>query len=328
MRSSPLRHVCLRLTSLRQTFHHSGRYLLSGGMDTVVNLVGRHGSEISVFPCTLLTTRAVGDSRVPRRQQWDGQGHHHSLPALLKHRSPHRLCGLVIQPPIHLADVTTEEAAADLLSLRFYDDLILSRSAKENKILLWKIDGFSSSGAVPAASAAPPPTSGSAIGTRSAFGGRFQLLLQFDAPATTLFYMRFGLFHQPHKHPILAMGNEKSKLFFWDLQRLEEGGAADGKDEPAFKLPRRKGRGDALGETREQSIVSNASSGAVSSSNSSAPPEKKFTVRDPFALVAAHKAVTVPKIGFAVRQIAWSNGGEWCVAVGDCGMICLFRRWE
>lgn len=129
------------------------------------------------------------------------------------------------------------------------------------------------------------------------------------------------------------MGNEKSKIFFWDLQRLEEG--SDGKDEGqqqqgqgVFKVPKRKSRGgDVLGEMREMSIVSNASSGVVSS-NSSAPPEKKYSIRDPFAPVAAHKSITVPRVSFAMRQVAWSTGGEWCVAVGDCGMICLFRRWE
>lgn len=124
------------------------------------------------------------------------------------------------------------------------------------------------------------------------------------------------------------MGNERSKIFFWDLQRLEEG-SSDGKDEQqggTFNVPRRSSdRVDRLAEMREVSIVSNASSG-VGSSGSSAPPDNKHSIRDPFAPVAAHKSITVPKVSFAMRQVAWSTGGEWCVAVGDCGMICLFRR--
>jgi polycomb protein EED len=35
--------------------------------------------------------------------------------------------------------------------------------------------------------------------------------------------LRFGLFHEPGKRPILAMGNERSKIYFWDLQKCEEG---------------------------------------------------------------------------------------------------------
>ena len=45
----------------------------------------------------------------------------------------------------------------------------------------------------------------------------------FDAKSTARFYLRFGLFHQPNMRPILAMGNEMSKFYFWDLQKCEEG---------------------------------------------------------------------------------------------------------
>ncbi|OCL12553.1 hypothetical protein AOQ84DRAFT_360531, partial [Glonium stellatum] len=51
-------------------------------------------------------------------------------------------------------------------------------------------------------------------------------------------------------------------------------------------------------------------------------------VGDPFHPIPAHKSVVVGKVTFAMRQISWSRGGEWAVAVGDQGMICLFRRWE
>jgi polycomb protein EED len=50
-------------------------------------------------------------------------------------------------------------------------------------------------------------------------------LLQFDVPGCEQFYMRFGLFsplYTPIQHPVLAICNSRSKIFFWDLRRLEE----------------------------------------------------------------------------------------------------------
>ena len=55
---------------------------------------------------------------------------------------------------------------------------------------------------------------------------------------------------------------------------------------------------------------------------------RRAAIHDPFASVPPHKRITVPKIGFATRQVDWSPGGEWAVAVGDHGMVVLFRRWD
>ncbi|KAL9095299.1 MAG: hypothetical protein Q9165_002556 [Trypethelium subeluteriae] len=219
----------------------------------------------------------------------------------------------------------------------------ITTSSTENRILLWKIDGFSSHDVPPGPSSAPAPSQ--LKETRSAFGGKFQRLLQFGAPNTTLFYMRFALFHQPHKHPILIIGNEKSRFFFWDLQRLEEGygdtttgGGAAGAGEDGggpsvdgLRVPRHQAKRDksALGMMREQSVASEASSGVGSSNSGSvAGMERRFVINDPFTSVGAHRKITVPKIAFATRQVAWSPGGEWAVAVGDHGMVVLFRRWD
>ena len=213
------------------------------------------------------------------------------------------------------------------------------------------------------------------------------------------------------------MGNERSRVFWWDLQRLEEGPA---EGEGGFKVPGKKGRRDGPGGAgagggllglgvgggsrpglgREESIassVSHASSAAVSSvaasaasaassvsadsgqavvaaaaasagnlaaapaSASAAAPatgsgdparekerererekekEKEVAAKegrvvkasvgvgDPFHPIPAHKSAVVGKVTFATRQISWSRGGEWAVAVGDQGMVCLFRRLE
>ena len=143
--------------------------------------------------------------------------------------------------------------------------------------------------------------------------------------------MRFGLFHQPFKRPVLVIGNEKSRFSWWDLQRLEEGldTASEDGGGGSLRVPF-QGRKDksALGMAREQSVASEASSGVGSSNSGSAAPERKFAINDPFTSVEAHKKITVPKVAFATRQIDWSPGGEWAVAVGDHGMVVMFRRWE
>ncbi|EON66049.1 hypothetical protein W97_05292 [Coniosporium apollinis CBS 100218] len=280
-------------------WHRTGRYLLSGGMDTVVNM-------------------------------W-------VIPDL-----PNEDTGTDNMTIIHYPHFSTTEIHRDYVDcVRFYNDLIISRSAKENKILLWRIDGFNSSHPPPPSASAPPKTSSSPP-TRSAFGARFQRLLQFEAPLTNLFYMRFGLFHAPEKHPVLVMGNERSKLFFWDLQALEEGVESG---DPTLGRGGRggyRGRGKGAvgsgrqGVLREESIASNVSGvssnvgsvGVSSATSTGSGGERKWNIGDPFRGIVAHKSITVGKVTFATRAIAWSGGGEWCVAVGDNGMICLFRRWE
>jgi polycomb protein EED len=240
-------------------------------------------------------------------------------------------------------------------SIRFYNDLVISRAAKENTIQIWQIDHFNSDLPTPPSTSAPVPSTTNS--TISAFGGRFQRLLTLDTPSCSLFYMRFGFFHQPQKHPVLVMGNEKSRFFVWDLQLLGESGqgsypasAADpqGFKKPALK-PQKRGPGrtslvdahsgsvsgsstggkiggapgSAATSGREESIASTESGGV----NGPAVPEKTSVIRDSFKPISAHKTFTVSKVNFASRAISWSPGGEWCVAAGDNGMICLFRRW-
>ncbi|KAF2138518.1 uncharacterized protein K452DRAFT_311456 [Aplosporella prunicola CBS 121167] len=290
-------------------FHHSGKYLVSGSLDT----------SIKLWVVPKLPDENTGSDKVNI---------------------------------IHYPHFSSTEIHTDYVDcIRFYGDLIISKSAKENQILLWKIDGFNSSSPPPpismSAQNAPMNPSNTAEdstahgSTYSAFGTRFQRLLTFALPFTQLFYMRFGLFHMPDKHPILVAGNEKSRLFWWDLQRLEEASAEPHKDDGHGSGTRKRKRVDHSGPglglgrdnaNRESSITSNASSsGAVSSSapsNHSGERDKRFDISNPFQLIPAHKQIVVPKVTFATRQVAWSTGGEWAVAVGDHGMVCLFGRWE
>ena len=234
-----------------------------------------------------------------------------------------------------------------LASIQWYNDLILSHASREGKIILWSIDKFSSDRAT--TPPAPIPTSSavnsrtpvtipanSTSSTRSAWGGRFQRLLQFDLPDTNQFYIRFSLFHELGRHPILVAGNEKSKTFFWDLQRLENSGmgeAATG-DERVHGA-----KGLPLGlprHVREGSSVSTASSALSAGSGNTKAKQKKAKdvvrdtgISDPFRSIKAHKIVETPKYkAFAFRHFAWSRDGQWCVAVGDCGTINVFSRWE
>jgi polycomb protein EED len=222
-------------------------------------------------------------------------------------------------------------------SVRWFDDLILSHAVREEKIVLWRIDGFSSNRTTPPA---PVPVSSalrsttqvivaahSASSTRSAWGGRFQRLLQFELPQTNIFYMRFNIFHQMGRHPILVAGNEKSKVFFWDLQRLEE---SDTGDSASRVLPAHVAR-----HIREGSSTSNASSATSAGSGASKLKVKKAReplydggIGDPFRPIRAHKAVEVLRKGPAIRQFDWSTDGQWCVGTGDEGLIHVFSRWE
>ena len=228
-------------------------------------------------------------------------------------------------------------------SIAWYDDLILSKCADSHKIVLWCIEGFSSSASPPPASSAP--TAHTFTPTRSAFGDGYQRLLEFECKETTSFYIRFSLFHRPFQHPLLVIGNESSKVYFWDLQRLEEWTEADdeggaGAGAGAFKVPfvmkKKHAGGRPRVKQREPSVASTTTSGSFAPRSEDsvevvadmmAPKSRKrYGVEDPFKRLQPHHTVVVPKVLFASRQAAWSVGGEWMVVVGDQGMIAVFHR--
>ncbi len=133
----------------------------------------------------------------------------------------------------------------------------------------------------------------------------------------------------------MTAGNEKSKAFFWDLERLEQSGTG----EEAVQNENTKGLASGLPRhVREGSSASIASS-AVSAGSSTAmkakqqklmkEAERSRGISDPFRSIKAHKIVEIPKYKtFALRHFAWSRDGQWCVGVGDCGLVNLFHRWE
>ncbi|KAF4555675.1 WD domain-containing protein 29 [Elsinoe fawcettii] len=346
-------------------FHARGKYLLSGGTDTMVNL----------WAVPEVPSGATGKDKVNR---------------------------------IYFPMFSSTEVHSDYVDcLKFHGDLILSHAAfttteekEKNSILLWKIDGFSSAAPIPTR----PPMAEPGKFTRSAFGGRFQRLLTFDMPNSSPFYMRFSLFDRPDYHPILVMGNEKSRFSFWDLYALEQGsdvssaeptrprkykkkrggyrprrgvlrrdtsvsttkdstpGIGNESDGDSFETAAEDNDEDhsdddntppiadkqtpsvaARSESRDVSVANGREDSATPGIGSRPKPsskkrakgkstqqkakESRFDVRDPFRSIHPHHTITVPKYNFTVRQVAWSNCGKWCVATGEVGIMCVFRRW-
>lgn len=313
-------------------FHPNGRWLLSGSMDTAIALW-------AIPPLSELDDATTVDQE-PRN----------------------------IAYPYFIS----EEIHANFVdSVKWYGDLILSRAArgqtaddkKHNELLLWRIDGFDSS--LPPPEHPPIPYPGRF--TRSAFphserSRGFERILTFGIPHTPRFYLRFGLYHEPAKRPILVMGNEQSKFLFWDLQRCEEG--EDGTE--TVKSGRgRKGKKGSInteslnrlgGLRRDASVASDStratsalhtrdrSSASASNTNTPAadvtstsasqalaPGERRLVTDDPMKELKPHyeRIATTSlsaKRHFAMAQVEWSPDGKWLVGVGDHGMIVVFHR--
>lgn len=160
--------------------------------------------------------------------------------------------------------------------------------------------------------------------TRSAWGGRFQRLLHLELPHSQSWYTRFSLYHQLGHHPILASGNERSKVFFWDLERLELAHTGE------YGHRNDETQGYSSGVPRHLREASTASTTSSTSIGVSAIVKKKVKktkpldpdsgISDPFHLIKAHKVLEIPKHStFAFHQCAWSNDGQWCVGVGSTG---------
>jgi polycomb protein EED len=150
-------------------------------------------------------------------------------------------------------------------------------------------------------------------------------------PHTNQFYIRFSIFHELGRHPILVAGNEKSKTFFWDLQLLEDSGTGeDGSSNTKglqLGLPRHVREGSSASTT--SSVVSTGSGNTKAKQQRLKEQPRDRGISDPFRSIPAHKIVETPKYkAFAFRHFAWSRDGQWCVGVGDCGTINIFNRWE
>ncbi|KAH0159177.1 WD40 repeat-like protein, partial [Aureobasidium melanogenum] len=179
-----------RQTILSIAFHDNGRWLLSGGQDTMICL-------------------------------W-------SLPTVPDENAGTDKPTVVVYP--HFASIGMHSDYVDCVRFWGDLVLSKASTGNNIKvtrgeIMLWKIDGFFSGDNNPP----EPPMPGYGRPTRSAFGDGFQRLFTFDVTNVEPFYMRFGLFKEHGYRPVLVMGNIKARFFFWDLQRFE-GRRSTGKD--------------------------------------------------------------------------------------------------
>lgn len=164
--------------------------------------------------------------------------------------------------------------------------------------MLWAIAGFNSSNPLPAPLSAPT-THDATRDTRSAFTSAttspgtllYTRLLEFSVPDSEIMFMRFALYPGSETtNPVLAMCNAASKVFFWDLARLEEyhtfltsvdaAGAVSAQDikRPPFLIPykhRNRGGVPVLHRVaRETSPADSTSTDSVSNKGANHPQNK------------------------------------------------------
>ncbi|KAL2061958.1 hypothetical protein VTL71DRAFT_7336 [Oculimacula yallundae] len=178
---------------LSLAFHPAGRYLLSAGQDHRINL------------WTLPDFSEAGTGMTLTRLYY-----------------PH---------------FSTSEIHGDIVDcIAWYGDLILSKSDKEEVIVLWSITNFNSAlPTLPPSSA--PTTHDTTRESRSAFVtppasladnaiSLYTRLIQFSIPESNIMFTRFSLFpgnknSEFGRNPVIAFCNTNSKVFFFDLARLE-----------------------------------------------------------------------------------------------------------
>jgi polycomb protein EED len=274
-------------------WHGSGAYLISGGQDHIISI------------WTIPDLAPDGACFDPR------------LKASSTVRSSEETT------VIHYPHFTTSAVHSNYVDcVAFYGDLILSKAAEEEKIVLWMVTGFNSRGPRPSPDSAP--STGIFEDTRSGFLPKkqyddgssirkdtkseglsqislFTRLLEFSVPSTNVFYMRFSILipspAHPDLHPVLAIGNMKTKVFFWDLARLElghDGGMSSANDDEGFKRPGTKSKkkadirgskpldNNALAALRSVSPFASSpgrSSSIVTTTNASSP--APFPIREP-----------------------------------------------
>ncbi|KAK8255936.1 WD40-repeat-containing domain protein [Phyllosticta capitalensis] len=242
--------------------------------------------------------------------------------------------------PVYIPHFISNEVHSEPVDcLTFHGDLVISKAALEQHIIIWKIDGFNGY-------LDPPPCTSTAdyqpcifrdeedapdfFGTTySAFGPRFQRIMTLKIENNGCIWLKFGLFNMPEKRPVLVWGDNEGTIYFWDLQRLEEEWAGQDQD-----------LSGGLGKSPSESSRSPGRSPSVASAGSVSWPKKRVmkeskppVARDQFTPIAPHRKLRVPTKaggGMVSRACAWSNGGEWVVTVGEQqgrGFICMFDRW-
>ncbi|KAK9481161.1 WD40-repeat-containing domain protein [Lipomyces japonicus] len=242
---------------LTVAFHDSGRFLLSGGMDNQIHMWALPADLSAKRPG--LTVRNNNDS--------------------------------VYKPVIlHWSHFATSVVHSNYVdSVGFLGDLILSRAAAENKIVLWRINGFRGADQADELTQANAPTDhdncdtlsrfkgSSSTGTTSNTTATYTRLAQFNIPHTMPWYMRFGMTDDADGSCLLAMGSDTGRVYL--------------KVPTWFEVSGRSG------------------------------------MADPFGLIRPQQVASLPRSRQRrlIRHVAFSpDGSEFMVAVGDGGLIAVF----
>ncbi|OAA80822.1 WD40/YVTN repeat-like-containing domain protein [Akanthomyces lecanii RCEF 1005] len=208
---------------------------------------------------------------------------------------------------------------------------------------------------------------------------QYTRLLELHTPnCGPQFFMRFGLHHVPGQNPVLAFCNAGGNILFWDLRRLgvyhdvmlDLRDPERDRSRPAPRptwlkpiIPRQradmyghvKGRKEKQQQqphvavsvsTRQSSTSSRGGSaqglaGGVGAGGGGEGAEDtacefsadtldswaaKYSTEDPHEPVKAHRTESSTST-FVGRQAAWSPGGEWCVVVGSSNTTLVLQRW-
>ena len=197
---------------------------------------------------------------------------------------------------IHYPHFTTSAVHGNYVDcVQFYGDTVFSKAAEEHKIVWWSITGFNSKAPPPDPILAPKTEEH--LDTRNGFTRSYTIsdsgvhnlttqevyknrlpytrLLEFHADHCTPFFIRFSLLKpsakHPDVHPMLAIGNVTSKVFFWNLHALEIGDDFQPPKKRQTKAKTKKGIAQRVDKHRAGTSSTPLTEIRGSSANSAAP---------------------------------------------------------
>jgi polycomb protein EED len=165
--------------------------------------------------------------------------------------------------------------------------------------------------------------------------------------------MRFKLFHDGERHPVLAFCNAHSTIFFWDLARLIgfhqfETELDDPYRDTLVQRPSwlhpvvHRQKADAVSKLRgdaedKDSVTSGRTGSDVDQSatltnhysqETLGSWHSKYDLTRIDEAIRAHSQSTITIKDFIGRQVAWSPLGDWCVVVGSKNLAVVLARWQ
>ncbi|KAG4429974.1 hypothetical protein IFR05_014538 [Cadophora sp. M221] len=227
----------------------------NGVTGQLLRTLSGHGGEINdlavspINPCIIASASEDCTVRIwsldPRHARQpcaailEGDGHEESVLCLWTlPEFPDANTSTNIPTRIYYPHFSTSEIHSDMVDcVAWYGDQILSKALNEHTIVLWSITNFNSKLPPPPHSSAPTTHSTSHRPSRSAFVAPppsaadnaitlLTRLFELSIPESHIMFTRFSLFPGHKKselgrNPVVAFCNTNSKVFFFDLARLE-----------------------------------------------------------------------------------------------------------